>query len=129
MIVAASVVGMPRGALVLTGPASTRVVLHRVGGTILVEDPATAPEPAAQVTSSTFDFLAWSTTRTPWREVTEVTDDVSVAAAFLDELNLVRRLGSGSAVPRTTGRGTAGGSVSAFAIRWETCRTRPGTRG
>ncbi|MFD5538427.1 hypothetical protein ACFWIJ_11425, partial [Streptomyces sp. NPDC127079] len=76
-------------ALVLTGPASTRVVLHRVGDTILVEDPATAPPPAAQVTSSTFDFLAWSTTRIPWREGTEVNGDTAVAAAFLDELNLI----------------------------------------
>ncbi|MCX5238931.1 maleylpyruvate isomerase N-terminal domain-containing protein [Streptomyces prunicolor] len=76
-------------ALDLTGPASTRVVLHRVGDTILVEDPATAPAPAAQVTSSTFEFLAWSTTRIPWREATEVTGDTSIAATFLDELNLI----------------------------------------
>ncbi|MFE4962711.1 maleylpyruvate isomerase N-terminal domain-containing protein [Streptomyces sp. NPDC056660] len=76
-------------ALVLTGPASTHVVLHRVGDTILVEDPATAPAPAAQVTSSTLDFLAWSTTRIPWREGTEVLGDTSAAAAFLDKLNLI----------------------------------------
>ncbi|MET9387931.1 hypothetical protein ABZY09_44830 [Streptomyces sp. NPDC002928] len=41
------------------------------------------------MTSSTFDFLAWSTTCTPWREVTQATGDVSIAASFLDELNLI----------------------------------------
>jgi hypothetical protein len=76
-------------ALDLTGPASTRVVLHRVGDAIVVEDPGTAPMAAAQVTSSTFDFLGWSTTRIPWREATDVTGDASIAASFLDELNLV----------------------------------------
>lgn len=73
----------------LTGPASTSVVVHRVGDAIVVDDSGTAPSPAVVVTSSTFDFLAWSTTRIPWREVTQVTGDTSIAASFLDELNLI----------------------------------------
>ncbi|MFE0256205.1 hypothetical protein [Streptomyces sp. NPDC059010] len=72
----------------LTGPASTSVVVHRVADAIAVDDNSTAPSPAAVVTSSTLDFLAWSTTRIPWREVTQVTGDVSFAASFLDKLNL-----------------------------------------
>ncbi|MFF7469046.1 maleylpyruvate isomerase N-terminal domain-containing protein [Streptomyces sp. NPDC008092] len=73
----------------LTGPASTSVVVRRIGDAVVVEPARTAPAPAAVVTSSTFDFLAWSTTRTPWREVTQVAGDVTAAASFLDKLNLV----------------------------------------
>ncbi|WP_217559275.1 maleylpyruvate isomerase family mycothiol-dependent enzyme [Streptomyces sp. GbtcB6] len=73
----------------LTGPASTSVVVRRVGDAVVVEAAHAAPDPVAVVTSSTFDFLAWSTTRAPWREVTRVAGDVTVAASFLDRLNLV----------------------------------------
>ncbi|MFK0113802.1 hypothetical protein [Streptomyces sp. NPDC091217] len=73
----------------LTGPASTSVVVRRVGDAVVVEAAPAAPAPAAVVTSSTFDFLAWSATRTPWREATRVAGDVTVAASFLDELNLI----------------------------------------
>ncbi|MER5756923.1 hypothetical protein [Streptomyces sp. NPDC002088] len=73
----------------LTGLASTIVVVRRVADAVVVEDSSTAPAPEAVVTSSTFDFLAWSTTCTPWREVTQATGDVSIAASFLDELNLI----------------------------------------
>jgi hypothetical protein len=44
---------------------------------------------AATLTSTTADFLAWSTTRLPWRERVSIDGDSAVAAAFLDALNLV----------------------------------------
>jgi hypothetical protein len=40
-------------------------------------------------TSSTDDFLAWSTTRLPWQQLTSVADDQKEAAPFLNALNLV----------------------------------------
>jgi hypothetical protein len=44
---------------------------------------------AARLTSTSEDFLAWSTTRLPWRQRVSIEGDPAVAAAFLDALNLV----------------------------------------
>lgn len=43
----------------------------------------------ATVTSSAHDFFLWGTTRQPWRSLCTVTGDESVAATFLDALNIV----------------------------------------
>jgi hypothetical protein len=48
-----------------------------------------AVEPRAVITSSTEDFLAWSTTRLPWQQLTSVEGDQEEAARFLNALNLV----------------------------------------
>jgi len=75
--------------LVLTGPAATSVVLSPIDGAIAIaprEDEVKAP--VATVTSSTHDFLAWSTTRLPWRDCVTVEGDETVASHFFDSLNL-----------------------------------------
>jgi hypothetical protein len=77
-------------ALVLTGPAATSVVLSTAGGTIDVTAANSFEgSPAATVTSTTGDFLGWSTTRLPWRESVTVGGDEAVARQFLDALNLI----------------------------------------
>jgi hypothetical protein len=40
-------------------------------------------------TSSTHDFVGWSTTRTPWPQVVEVDGDEAYAASVLDAVNLI----------------------------------------
>jgi hypothetical protein len=53
----------------LTGPAGTQVVISSDGAAITVS-PGTGStlQPRAVITSSTDDFLAWSTTRLPWQQ-------------------------------------------------------------
>jgi uncharacterized protein (TIGR03083 family) len=74
----------------LTGPAGTRVITSSDGATITVT-PSTGPglQPRALLTSSTDDFLAWSTKRLPWQQLVSVEGDREEAARFLDALNLV----------------------------------------
>ncbi len=75
--------------LVVEGPAATSVVLSPTEGAIVVT--TTDHEPSAQlatVYSTTTDFLAWSTTRLPWRDLVKVEGDDDLAANFLDALNL-----------------------------------------
>jgi hypothetical protein len=74
----------------LTGPAGTRVIISSDGATITVT-PGTdsAFEPRAVITSSTDDFLAWSTTRLPWQQLVSVEGDHDEAARFLNALNLI----------------------------------------
>jgi hypothetical protein len=74
----------------LTGPAGTQVTISSDGAAITVT-PSTDPaiEPRAVITSSTDDFLAWSTKRQPWQQLTSVEGDRDEAARFLDALNLV----------------------------------------
>jgi hypothetical protein len=75
--------------LVLTGPAATAVVLSPIeGGIEISEMGSDGGPPLATVTSTTADFLAWSTTRLPWRERVEIDGDEVVAAKFFDALNL-----------------------------------------
>ena len=40
-------------------------------------------------TSGTHDFVGWSTTRVPWREVVSVDGDEAYAGAVLDAVNLI----------------------------------------
>lgn len=75
--------------LVLTGPAATSVVLSPVDSGIVVTDMDKMPStPIATVFSAASDFLAWSTTRLPWREYVAIHGDESVAGHFFDALNL-----------------------------------------
>jgi hypothetical protein len=74
----------------LTGPAGTRVAISSDGAAITVTPGAdSALEPRAVITSSTDDFLAWSTKRLPWQQLLSVEGDRGEAARFLDALNLV----------------------------------------
>jgi len=74
----------------LTGPAGTRVAISSDGAAITVM-PSTGSglEPRAIITSSTDDFLAWSTKRLPWQQLVSVEGDRDEAARFLNALNLV----------------------------------------
>lgn len=75
--------------LVLTGPAATSVVFSPVNGGISVTDMGDVSEsPLATVSSPTSDFMAWSTTRLPWRDSVVIQGDESVAGRFFDALNL-----------------------------------------
>ena len=74
----------------LTGPAGTRVAISSDGAAITVM-PSTDSnlEPQAIITSSTGDFLAWSTKRLPWQQLVSVEGGRDEAARFLDAINLV----------------------------------------
>jgi uncharacterized protein (TIGR03083 family) len=77
-------------ALNLTGPAARQVVISVNHGAISVVPQADTDLVAiATITSSTSDFLAWSTTRLPWRALVSIEGDRTAAAAFLDVLNLI----------------------------------------
>ena len=74
----------------LTGPAGTRVTINSDGAAITVTPRAdSAFEPRAVITSSTDDFLAWSTKRLPWQQLVSVEGDRDEAARFLNALNLI----------------------------------------
>jgi uncharacterized protein (TIGR03083 family) len=76
-------------ALRLTGPAGRDTLIRNTSGAITVEPLQTADTPAATLTSTTTDFLAWATTRLSWRALVTVDGDHRVAAEFLDALNLI----------------------------------------
>ncbi|MFJ4982659.1 maleylpyruvate isomerase family mycothiol-dependent enzyme [Streptomyces sp. NPDC088732] len=73
----------------LTGPGATTVtVLPADGpdGRLTVAPGADAP---TRVRSTALDFIAWATTRTPWRDHCRITGDVSAATPFLDRLDII----------------------------------------
>jgi uncharacterized protein (TIGR03083 family) len=74
----------------LTGPGATEVLISAEAGAITVQPTLSAADKAAAtLTSTTTDFLAWSTTRLPWRDLVSIDGDRSAAAEFLDALNLI----------------------------------------
>jgi hypothetical protein len=76
-------------ALHLTGPAATQVIISAVDGSISVTPQTEAElEAAATMTSSTSDFLAWSTSRLPWEPLVSIAGDKDAAQRFLNALNL-----------------------------------------
>ena len=76
-------------ALRLTGPAAQEVLISTDADVITVRPLDSATDAAATLTSTSVDFLAWSTTRLPWRQLVSVDGDTTVAADFLDALNLI----------------------------------------
>ena len=73
----------------LTGPGATTVTIRPAdgrGGRLTVADGA---DGAVRIRSTATDFIAWGTTRTPWREHCEITGDASAAEPFLDRLNII----------------------------------------
>lgn len=76
--------------LQLTGPAARSVLLKSsASGLVVSEDPQDFGGAAATITSTSENFLAWSTTRVPWSPVTSIAGDTAVAADFLDTVNLI----------------------------------------
>lgn len=77
-------------ALNLTGPAARQVVMIANGGTIsVVPQPETDVAAVATMTSSTSDFLAWSTKRLPWEPLVSIDGDAGAARRFLRALDLI----------------------------------------
>jgi uncharacterized protein (TIGR03083 family) len=77
-------------ALHLTGPAARQVVIGVNGGAISVAPQAQTDFAAvATMTSSTSDFLAWSTKRLPWEPLVSIDGDTDAARRFLTALNLI----------------------------------------
>jgi Mycothiol maleylpyruvate isomerase N-terminal domain len=76
-------------ALHLTGPGAQNVLISNADGAITVEPLRSTDQLAATLTSTTADFLAWSTTRLPWRKLVTVDGDHRAATEFLDAINLV----------------------------------------
>jgi hypothetical protein len=76
-------------ALRLTGPAGRDVLISNGNNAITVEPLTFTDTPAATLTSTSTDFLAWATTRLPWRTLVAVDGDRRVAENFLDALNLI----------------------------------------
>jgi uncharacterized protein (TIGR03083 family) len=77
-------------ALRLTGAAAQDVFISADEDVITVRPlDCAAINPAATLTSTTPDFLAWSTTRLPWQQLVSIDGNTTVAAAFLDALNLI----------------------------------------
>ena len=77
-------------ALNLTGPAARQVVMIANGGTIsVVPQPETDLAAVATMTSSTSDFLAWSTKRLPWEPLVSIDGDAGAARRFLRALDLI----------------------------------------
>jgi uncharacterized protein (TIGR03083 family) len=74
----------------LTGPASTVVDISSDGEAITVAQPVESHvEHKTTISSSTADFMAWSTRRLPWQQLVSVEGDRDEAARFLNALNLV----------------------------------------
>lgn len=74
----------------LTGPAARTIQISRSAiGVIVNEPPNPAEQSAVTLTSTTADFLAWSTKRLAWANVVHVDGDHAAAAAFLDAVNLI----------------------------------------
>ena len=77
-------------ALHLTGPGAQEVLISADADAITVQPLASAANnAAATLTSTSEDFLAWSTTRLPWRQLVSIEGDRTIAADFLDALNLI----------------------------------------
>ncbi|MEU0501348.1 maleylpyruvate isomerase family mycothiol-dependent enzyme [Nocardia sp. NPDC005998] len=77
-------------ALRLTGPAAREVLISPDADAITVRPlDSAADNAAAMLTSTSEDFLAWSTTRLPWRRLVSIEGDRKVAAEFLGALNLI----------------------------------------
>lgn len=74
----------------LFGPGARHIQLRAVGDLVAVAEPReTGIASAAIISSSTTDFLAWSTRRLPWPDLVHVDGDAHVAQSFLDAVNLI----------------------------------------
>jgi hypothetical protein len=77
-------------ALRLNGPGGREVLITNGNGTLIVTPQVeNSVQAAATVTSTTVDFLAWSTQRLPWSNVVHIDGDQHIAAQFLNALNLI----------------------------------------
>lgn len=74
----------------LNGPGGCAALVDVDGGTLTVNEPdGAACRAKATIVSTTHDFIAWSTKRSPWQGVTQIDGDIDVARDFLDTVNLI----------------------------------------
>jgi uncharacterized protein (TIGR03083 family) len=74
----------------LVGPGARQIQLTATGEGVRVAEPPDADTPsAATLTSTTADFLGWSTRRLLWTPLVHVDGDTRVAESFLDTVNLI----------------------------------------
>jgi hypothetical protein len=69
----------------LTGPGATTVTV--LPGSPLTVIPGSVG--SARISSTAVDFIAWATTRKPWRDYCHITGDTSAAVPFLECLNII----------------------------------------
>jgi hypothetical protein len=75
-------------ALALSGPGGGTWRIANDGGSLTLTDGSRDDE-VATVSSDGHAFVIWGTAREPWRGHCTVTGDESVAATFLDALNVI----------------------------------------
>ncbi|MFF3563582.1 maleylpyruvate isomerase family mycothiol-dependent enzyme [Streptomyces sp. NPDC002574] len=83
-----STVGRPL-VLDLTGPGATTVTVLPAAGPDARLTVAPGADGSTRITSTALDFIAWATTREPWRDYCRITGDTSAATPFLDRLNII----------------------------------------
>lgn len=71
----------------LTGPGARSFVISWGGDHLLVD--VAADLPADVATSSTVDFLRWSTKRSDWRHAVTITGDREFVSPVLDTINII----------------------------------------
>jgi uncharacterized protein (TIGR03083 family) len=73
----------------LTAPGATIATVLPAGGPNRRLSVVPGSHGTTRIRSSAVDFIAWGTTRKPWRDYCTVTGDPSAAAPFLDCLNII----------------------------------------
>lgn len=73
----------------LTAPGATTATVLPADGPNRRLSVVPGSHGATRIRSSAIDFIAWATTRKPWRGYCEITGDASVATPFLDCLNII----------------------------------------
>ncbi|WP_377273241.1 maleylpyruvate isomerase family mycothiol-dependent enzyme [Peterkaempfera sp. SMS 1(5)a] len=73
----------------LTGPGATTVTVRPATGPDGQLTVTAGADATTRVHSTAFDFIAWATTRKPWRDHCRITGDASVATPFLDCLDII----------------------------------------
>ena len=75
--------------LELTAPGATTVTVLPADGPTSRLSVAPGSHGETRIQSAAVDFIAWGTTRKPWRAFCEITGDVSTATPFLECLNII----------------------------------------
>jgi hypothetical protein len=73
----------------LTGPGAMTVTVRpadQPNGRLKVVPGANGE---TRISSTAMEFIAWATTRTPWREYCAISGDASAAIPLLDRLNII----------------------------------------
>ncbi|MGW7423001.1 maleylpyruvate isomerase family mycothiol-dependent enzyme [Streptomyces sp. NPDC054813] len=75
----------------LAGPGATTVTVLPAAGPDgrLTVAPGTDADATTRIHSTALDFIAWATTRKPWRDHCRITGDAATATPFLDCLDIV----------------------------------------